>query len=192
VRLLKDPTNSSGRRASSVQGVRFCRPPRSISVLVADSATSVRRAADVNSRAALLDVGNLALLIDNECGAISYAPIRHQYAVGLDCFTRYEIAKNGKGKTELLSKFTLRRSIVGADSKDLCVSAFKLLDTSLVSCHFFRSATGKRCWEKRQHNVLLSAKVGELYGFALRRGQFKIRRRVTHLEVSLWRWRLAE
>ena len=166
--------------------------PRSISVLVADSATSVRRAADIDSCAALLDVGNLALLIDNEGGAISYAPFRYQYAIGLDCFTRYEIAEDGKGKIELLSKFTLGRSIVGADSKDLCVSAFKLLNTSLVSRHFLRSATGKRRREERQHNVLLSPKIGELYGFALRGGQFKIRRLVTHLEVSFWRWRLGE
>ena len=159
---------------------------------MADSATCVRCAADIDSSAALLDVSNLALLIDDEGGTIGYTPLRYQYAIGLNCFTRYEIAEDGKGKTELLSKFTLGRNIIGTDSKDLCVSAFKLLDTSLVSCHFLRSATGERRWEERQHNVLLPPKIGELYWFALRGGQFKIRRRVTHLEMSFWRRRLGE
>ena len=163
-----------------------------ISVLVADPATGVGRPADIDSRVALLDVRNFALLINDKCGAIRYAPLRHQYTVSLDCFARYEIAEDGKGKTKLLGKFTLGRSVVGADSKDLCVSSFKLLDTSLVSCHFLRSTTGERCREEGKYDVLLPPKIRELNGFALRGWQFKIGRRVTHLEMGFGRWRLRE
>jgi len=158
-----------------------------ISVLVPYSATRVRRAADVDRRTALFDISNFSFLIHDECCAVSNASVGHQDAVSGRHLAGGKIAEEWEGEGKLLGKFTLGGGIIGADSEDLRASAFKLRDTSLVSRHFFRSATGERGGEEGQHHVLLPTKIGELDLLALGRLQFEIRSHITHLEVSFGR-----
>jgi hypothetical protein len=135
---------------------------------------------------------NLPFLIDHEGRPVCDASLWHQNAVGFRRFTSCEIAEEGKRKGKLLGKFTLGWNIIGADSEDLRISALKLGDTSLVSREFLRSATGESGREEGYHHILLAAIIGELHLLAtgLRGRQFKIRRHVTDLEMSLRRRRL--
>ena len=157
-------------------------------LLVRRPAASIRRAGDVDGGTALLDVNDLALLIDDERSAVGYASIRHQDAVCFGRLARCEIAEKGERQGKLLCKLTKGRNIIRADSEDLNLRRVELGDTSLVSCEFLRSATGEGGGEECHHHRLLPSKIGKLEFLALlSRGQFKIGRRVSHLEGSLRR-----
>ena len=66
------------------------------SVLVSEPAACVRRPADIDSGAALLNKHDLPLLIDHEAGAIGESTIGYQDTISLDSLTRHEIAEKGK------------------------------------------------------------------------------------------------
>jgi len=147
-------------------------------------AAGVRCAANVHRGRTFFDISNLSVRVDQERSSIGYASIRHQHSVSLCRLTSDEVAEEWEGKGSLLCKFTQGRNIVGADSQDLRVSAFKLRDTSLVSRHFLRSATCERGGKECHHHVLLASIIGELDLLALSRWQFKIRSHVADLEVG--------
>jgi len=63
---------------------------------VPQPAACVRRPADIDSGAALLNKHDLPLLIDHEAGAIGKPTIGYQDTIGLDRFTRDEIAEKRK------------------------------------------------------------------------------------------------
>ena len=167
--------------------MRDCNAVNVTSVFVRRPAACVRRTADIDRGTAFFDICYFSFLIHYERCAVRYAPLGHQHAVSGCCLAGRKIAEEWEGEGKLLGKFALGGGIIGADSEDLCVSAFKLRDTSLVSRHLFRSATGERGGEEGQHHVLLAAKIRQLDLLALGRLQFEIRRRITHLEVSLGR-----
>ena len=130
-------------------------------------AAGIRRARNIDRRAAFFNVGDLALFIDHERRAVGDAPIEHQYAVRFGCLAGCEIAEEWKGQGKLLGKFTEGRNIIFADSEDLNVGRVKLGDTSLVSCEFLRSATCEGGGKEGHHHRLLPSKIGELEFLAL-------------------------
>src|SRR5260370_211314 len=135
----------------------------------------------------LFEISNLPFLIDHEGSPVGIASLGHQHGVSLGRLACREIAEEREGEIQLLGKFTLGRSIICTDTEDLRVSAFKFGDTSLVSRHFLRSATGERGGEEGHHHVLLATELAELDSFALSGLYFEVRSRVAHLEVSFRR-----
>jgi hypothetical protein len=159
------------------------------SLLVVKAAARVRRAAYVDRGVSFLNKSDLALLVDDETGAIADSPVRHQYAVIGRSLACNEIAEERKRQGKLLCKFTKGGDIIRADSENLRISSVKFRDTSLVSSEVLRSTTGERGGEEGDYDVLAATKVGELDLLAARGVQIEIGRHVTNLEVSFWRRR---
>jgi hypothetical protein len=113
------PGASSG--SFEAPGRQTGKRPRS--VLVRQPAAGVRSPADVDGGIALLYKLNLALLVDDEAGAVGQAPFGHQHTVGRGSLAVDEIAEKGKCKRKLLCKLTKGRGVIAADSEDLRVSS---------------------------------------------------------------------
>src|SRR5262249_38127286 len=135
----------------------------SLLLLMVQAAASSLRARRIYGAGTLLDMLDLALLIDHERSAIGDASRGDQNSVILGYFALREIAQQGKTEVQLGCKFLLRGSIVRTDTEDLCVHSFKFGDTSLVRQHFLRSTTGECGREERQHDCVLSAEIRELH-----------------------------
>src|SRR5262249_27707986 len=160
---------------------------RVTSFLVSQPAARVGRAGYIYRGAALFDKCNLPFFIDHERSAVGDTPFRHQNTIVLGRLSRRKIAQEWEGKGQLFGKFTQGRNIIGADPEDLRVSAFELLDTSLVSGEFFGSASGKCGLEESDDRVRPAAGVGEFHLRGLGRLQLEVGRHVADLEMSLGR-----
>jgi len=141
----------------------------------------------VEGRLVLVDVNDLAFLVDDEGGAVGDAGVLVQNSVGRGNLSFGKITQEGDGYSVELGKLLLGGGIVGADSKNLGSGLVKLCDTRLVRFEFGRSATGKRGGIERQDDGVLAAEVGELHRFAVGGAESEIGRHVADLERGVRR-----
>ena len=94
------------------------------------------------------------------------------------------VHKQWKVKIVLFSKLLMRRCILYANCKDLCIMFGKCTRLIPERADFCRSAAGEIFGIKCQHNVLLPFKAAELIGVAILIGSDEIRCRLPDLNWS--------
>ena len=94
------------------------------------------------------------------------------------------VHKQWKVKVVLLSKLLMRRCILYANCKDLCVVFGKCTRLIPERADFCRSAAGEIFRIKREHNVLLSLEAAELMDVAVLIGSDEIRCRLPDFNWS--------
>ena len=154
---------------------------------VGGAAAGFCRSGGIDSAVALLDVGDLAVFVDHESGAIRHSGLFDQNAIRLRHSAIHEIAEEWDGDVVLGRELALRRGVVGADPEDLGSGLFKFCDTSLVRGEFLRSATGESGRIERQNDDVFAAEVGELDAPALRGRQGEIGSFVADLKLGFGR-----
>ena len=85
------------------------------------------------------------------------------------------VYKQWKIKIVLLSKLLMRRCILYANCKYLCIMFGKYTRLIPERADFCRSAAGKIFGIKRQHNILFAFETAELIGVAILIGSDEIR-----------------
>jgi len=155
-------------------------PPATHLVLLTPAARCFR-AGRIKGGASLFNVYDLAIQIDHKRRPVRHSIILHQGAIGLSGRT-HEITQQWKCCLQLNFGPVLQRGeVVSTDAEHLCVHPLKFSDTSLVRCHFLRSATGESGWEEGEHHHLLAAEIGQLHGVALSGLQTEVGRFVADL-----------
>ena len=94
------------------------------------------------------------------------------------------VHKQWKVKTVLFSKLLMRRCILYANCKDLCIMFGKCTRLIPERADFCRSAAGEIFGIERQYNVLFPLKAAELVGVAILIGSDKIWGRLPDLNWS--------
>jgi len=102
----------------------------------------------------------------------------------------FEVAEEWEGNADVLRKAFVSGNAVDANAEDLCFCALEFGDISLIRLQLFRSTTGEGEHVKCQDHIFLALEVTEFYFLSGGAGQRKIRCRVTHFQVCLWRSRL--
>jgi hypothetical protein len=135
----------------------------------------------------LVDVDDLAVLVDDEGGAIGDAGALVQNSVRFGDLSLGKIAEEGDFDIVDFGKLLLGRGVVSADSKNLGSGLVEFCDTRLVRFEFGRSATGKGCGIERQDDGVLAAELGELHRFAVGGAEREIGGLVADLERGVGR-----
>jgi len=149
--------------------------------------TSVVRSGRVQGRLVLVDVNDLAFLVDDEGGSIGNAGVLVQNSVGCGNFSFGKIAQEGDGDAVDLGELRLGRGIVGADPENFSSGLIELGDTRLVRFEFGGSATGEGGGIERQDDGVLAAEVGELHRFTIGGAESEIGSHVADLESGVGR-----
>ena len=140
----------------------------------------------IDGLVAFLDVGDLAVLVDHESGAVGDAELRDQHAILLRNLS-HVVTDHGIAGVEFLFPVSQRWREIGADRYHLRFICIKFCDTRLVRGEFARSTTGERGYEEGQNDDLLPAKIGKLHGLIVGIGKREIGSFVPDLEMSLRR-----
>ena len=99
-------------------------------------------AGGINRRAAFLDVGDLAILINDEGGAIGNAHLSNQDSILLGDLA-HVVAEDGVTGVQFLFPMLQGRREIGADRDDLGIILIEISNTRLVCGKFLGSTTGK-------------------------------------------------
>src|SRR6185503_290759 len=83
----------------------------------------------VYGTAPFFDVGDLSLFVDDKRRAVGHSCLLRKHAVRGGHLTLREIAQDRKSHIVLRSELSLGRSIIGADSKNLCFRFCKFRHT---------------------------------------------------------------
>ena len=151
-----------------------------------DPAAGGLRARGIERVPAFFDVYNFAIRIDDESGSIRNAHLRDQDAI-LFGNLAHMIAQHRVAGSELFLPMRKRRCEIGTDRQYLRIHSFKFRDTRLVRGKFLRSTTGEGGDVEREHDGLLSAKIGEFHLFVLGIGKREIGSFIANFEVSFRR-----
>jgi hypothetical protein len=148
---------------------------------------SVVRACGVEGCLVLVDVDDLAFLVDDEGGAIRDAGVLVQNSVSSGDVSLGKIAQERDRDSVFSGKLLLGRGIVCTDSKNLRSGLVEFCDTRLVRFEFGRSTTGKGGGIERQDDGVLAAEIGELHRRPLGGAQGEVRGHVADLERGVGR-----
>ena len=110
----------------------------------------------INRGIADIDKRDFALLINNVGDAIGHA-VGPQNAVLLQRGAGAEITQQRVAELQLVGEHFQGGNIVGANAEHLGLVAIELCDTSLVRCHFLRSATGEGGGEESKYHWVLAS-----------------------------------
>jgi len=123
-------------------------------------------AARVNSHAALLDVSDLAIFVNNEGDAIGDAHLGDQHSIQLGDLA-HVVAEHGVAGVQFLFPMLQGSAEIGADGEDLGIILIEISDTRLVRSEFLGSTTGESSHEEGQNDDFLPAEIGELDGLVV-------------------------
>ena len=162
-RAAKDRAAAHGLRDYRERLLAFMRQP----------AAGCIGAGDVDGAAAFLDVGDLAILVDNEGHAVGNAHLSDQDSILLGNLA-HVVAEEGVAGVQFLFPMFQSRAEIGADGEDLGIILIKISDTRLVRGEFLRSTTGEGGHEECQDDDLFPAEIGELHGLVVGIGQSEV------------------
>jgi len=139
------------------------------------------RAAWVDGIFIFVNVLDDSVSVNDEGGSVGDRELGIQNAVIRGNFSR-EIAQQWKLDADLLGIGFVGELTVHADAQHLGTLGFKFGNISLICRELFRSTTGESQNIERQHYVLLSKKIAQLYFLSVLVGQREVRRFIPDVE----------
>jgi hypothetical protein len=154
--------------------------------LVRQTAAGCVGAGSINRPAAFLDVGDFAIFVNHESGAIGNAHLSNQDSILLGDLP-HVVAEDGVAGVQFLLPMLQGRREIGADRDDLGIILIEISDTRLVRSEFLGSTTGEGGHEEGEYDDFFPAEIGELDGLIVGVGQSEVGGFVTDFEIGLRR-----
>ena len=145
------------------------------------------RAGWIDGLVSFFDVLNDPVFIDYKGRAIPVTTFFVEEAVVPNDLAFCKVAQDRERHADLFCEFTIGGNAVHTEPEHLSIIRFEFGDISLIRLHLLRSTTGEREHIKREHYILLAAKITQLVAHGSlvrphdRAGQGEVRRHLPDL-----------